>query len=52
MDIQHKIGVVLTRKELVSLSLCLLMGGTMPLKDCVRAAFDIIGNAEGINTIV
>ncbi len=26
------------------------MGGTMPLKDRVRAAFDITGKAEGINT--
>lgn len=51
-DIQHKIeeGELLTRKDLVPLALCLLMGGTMPLKDRVRAAFDITGKAEGINT--
>ena len=51
-DIQHKIeeGELLTRKDLVPLALCLLMGGTMSLKDRVRAAFDITGKAEGINT--
>ncbi len=51
-DIQHKIeeGELLTRKDLVPLALCLLMGGTMPLKDRVRAAFDITGKAEGIKT--
>ena len=33
-DIQHKIeeGELLTRKDLVPLALCLLMGGTMSLK--------------------
>ena len=51
-DIQHKIeeGELLTRKDLVPLALCLLMGGTMSLKDRVRAAFDITGKAEGIKT--
>ena len=43
-------GECLTRKDLVPLTLCLLMGGTMPLKERVKETFKITKKAAGIST--
>lgn len=43
-------GKVLTREDLVPLSLCLLMGGTLSHKERVKTAFDITRNTEGVST--
>ena len=43
-------GECLTRKDLVPLTLCLLMGGTMPLKERVKETFKITKKATGIST--
>ncbi|MDE6939205.1 MAG: hypothetical protein K2P28_13715, partial [Lachnospiraceae bacterium] len=40
----------LTRKDLVPLTLCLLMDGTMPLKERVKETFEITKQATGIST--
>jgi hypothetical protein len=42
-------GKDFTRSDLVPLSLCLLMGGRMPLADRVKAAFEIIQKAKGVS---
>lgn len=42
-------GEDFTRSDLVPLSLCLLMGGRMPLADRVKAAFEIIQKAKGVS---
>ena len=43
-------GECLTRKDLVPLTLCLLMGGTMPLKERVKETFKITKKTAGIST--
>lgn len=42
-------GEDFTRSDLVPLSLCLLMGGRMPLADRVKDAFEIIQKAKGVS---
>lgn len=51
-ELQEKLaqGECLTRKDLVPLTLCLLMDGTMPLKERVKETFEITKKATGIST--
>lgn len=50
LELQKKqeCGGELTKEDLVPLTLCLLMGGEMPLKDRVRAAYQITGEARSV----
>lgn len=43
-------GEEITRRDLVPLTLCLLMSGEMSLKDRVRAAFGIMQKAESVSS--
>lgn len=49
-DLQQKIeaGESITKKDLVPLTLCLLMDGEMTLKDRVKAAYDIISKTNAV----
>ena len=45
---RQKEGKELTKKDVVPLTLCLLMDGKMPHKERVKTAYGITGNATGI----
>lgn len=49
-NIQQKMQAetLMVKEDLVPLSLCLLMGGTLPLKERIKAAFAITRKTEGI----
>lgn len=51
MELKRKqeCGEEFTKEDMALLSLCLLMGGEMPLKDRVKAAYEITKDAESVD---